>query len=175
MAKNSRETRFLHRRYGRTNGPIDEQMDGWTKPFIESLVQKLRFSTVFGHSEILHWNKWSTKMFWESFHPSVHPSVSPYICHMIIKETQPGRIVARSGLLNCLIVPFLILFIWSREPTICIKLCNAFVAYIQLYKLISSFCITAIFKFAELPWIRMSGAAVALSLTSIPSFKGMVS
>ena len=46
-------------------------------------VQKLRFSAVFGHGDILHWSKRSTNMFWESLHPSVCPSVSPYICHMI--------------------------------------------------------------------------------------------
>ena len=46
-------------------------------------VQKPRFSAVFGHDEILHWNKWSTIMFWESSHPSVRPFVTPYICQMI--------------------------------------------------------------------------------------------
>ena len=54
-------------------------------------VQKPRFSAVFGHGEILHWNKWSTNMFWESFHPSVRPSVSPYICHMINTRWDTAR------------------------------------------------------------------------------------
>ena len=54
-------------------------------------VQKPRFSAVFGYGEILHWNKWSTNMFWESFHPSVRPSVSPYICHMINTRWDTAR------------------------------------------------------------------------------------
>ena len=54
-------------------------------------VQKPHFSAVFGHGEILHWNKWSTNMFWESFHPSVRPSVSPYICHMINTRWDTAR------------------------------------------------------------------------------------
>ena len=36
-----------------------------------------------------------------------------------------------------------------RKPTICIKLCIAFVAYIQLAKLTGSSSITAVFMFAE--------------------------
>ena len=51
-------------------------------------VQKPRFSIVFGHCEILYWNKWSTNMFWEppllllkSFHPSVCPSISRFMSH----------------------------------------------------------------------------------------------
>ena len=55
------------------------------------LCKKPRFSAVFGHDEILHWNKWATHMFWESFHPSVCPSVSPYICHMINTRWDTAR------------------------------------------------------------------------------------
>ena len=54
-------------------------------------VQKTRFWAVFGHGEILHWNKWSTNMFWELFHPSVRPSVSPYRCCMINTRWDTAR------------------------------------------------------------------------------------
>ena len=54
-------------------------------------MQKPRFSAVFGYGEILHWNKWSTNMFWESFHPSVCTSASSYICHMINTRWDSAR------------------------------------------------------------------------------------
>ena len=62
-------------------------------------VQKPRFSAVFGHGEILYWNKWSTNMSWEPF-PPVCSSIclSIYVTWSIHIETQPGRIVAWSGL-----------------------------------------------------------------------------
>ena len=69
-------------------------------------VQKPRFLAVFGHGEILHWNKWSTNMFWESFHPSVRPSVSPYICHMINTRWDTARTHrCPVGLVTLLLLP----------------------------------------------------------------------
>ena len=54
-------------------------------------ITPMQIPAVFGHGEILHWNKWSTNMFWECFHPSVCPSVSPYICHMINTRWHTAR------------------------------------------------------------------------------------
>ena len=59
-------------------------------------VQKPRFSAVFGHGDILHWNKWSTKMFWEpplllSHFTRLFVFLSLHMCHMINTRWDTAR------------------------------------------------------------------------------------
>ena len=66
-----------------------------TRPSVTPL-QKLRFSAVFGHGEILHWNKWSTNMFWEppllvSRFTRLFIHLSLHICHMINSRRNTVR------------------------------------------------------------------------------------
>ena len=80
-------------------------------------VQKPRFSAVFGHGEILHWNKWSTNMFWEpplllSCFTRLFVHLSLRICHMINTRRDTVR---------TLLCPVgLVYFLGSILPYICV-------------------------------------------------------
>ena len=69
-------------------------------------VQKPRFSAVFGHGEILHWNKWSTSMFWEpplllNHFTRLFVHLSLRICHMINTRRDTVRThLCPGGLVN---------------------------------------------------------------------------
>ena len=59
-------------------------------------VQNPRTSPVFDHGEILHWNKWSTNMFWEpplllSRFTRLFVHLSLHICHMINTSKDTAR------------------------------------------------------------------------------------
>ena len=81
-------------------------------------VQKPRFSAVFGHGEILHWNKWSTNMFWEpplllSRFTRLFVHLSLRICHMI----NTRRDTVRTHLCPVGLVLFLPFFPFSSFST----------------------------------------------------------